>query len=100
MNNDPTICAIATAQGGAIGIIRVSGNEAIEITEKIFSPAGKADRQLHDRAPYSIAFGRITDGKGETVDEVLVSVSVLLILTRAKTPRRFPVMARRIYCRG
>ena len=41
MNNDPTICAIATAQGGAIGIIRVSGNEAIEITEKIFSPAGK-----------------------------------------------------------
>ena len=31
MNNDPTICAIATAQGGAIGIIRVSGNEAIEI---------------------------------------------------------------------
>ena len=74
MNNDPTICAIATAQGGAIGIIRVSGNEAIEITEKIFSPAGKADRQLHDRAPYSIAFGRITDGKGETVDEVLVSV--------------------------
>lgn len=74
MNNDPTICAIATAQGGAIGIIRVSGNEAIEITEKIFSSAGKADRQLHDRAPYSIAFGRITDGKGETVDEVLVSV--------------------------
>ena len=32
MINQDTICAIATAQGGAIGIIRVSGPKAIEIT--------------------------------------------------------------------
>ena len=38
MNQD-TICAIATAQGGAIGSIRVSGPEAISITSRIFQPA-------------------------------------------------------------
>ena len=38
MNQD-TICAIATAQGGAIGCIRVSGPDAIEITSRIFTPA-------------------------------------------------------------
>lgn len=38
MNQD-TICAIATAQGGAIGCIRVSGPEAIDITSRIFTPA-------------------------------------------------------------
>ena len=45
MINQDTICAIATAQGGAIGIIRVSGPKAIEITSRIFTPAtGKTDR--------------------------------------------------------
>ena len=39
MINQDTICAIATAQGGAIGIIRVSGSKAIEITSRIFTPA-------------------------------------------------------------
>ena len=38
MNTEDTICAIATAQGGAIGIIRVSGPEAITITDLIFTP--------------------------------------------------------------
>ena len=38
MINQDTICAIATAQGGAIGIIRVSGPRAIEITSHLFIP--------------------------------------------------------------
>ena len=45
-----TICAIATAQGGAIGVIRVSGPEAISITSRIFTPiSGKhlVERKLH-----------------------------------------------------
>lgn len=42
MNQD-TICAIATAQGGAIGSIRVSGPHAIDITERIFIPV-KAEK--------------------------------------------------------
>lgn len=71
MNQD-TICAIATAQGGAIGSIRVSGPEAISITNYIFTPA-KASKQLTDQKPYTLTFGRIYEGK-EIVDEVLVSL--------------------------
>lgn len=71
MNQD-TICAIATAQGGAIGCIRVSGPEAIEITSCIFTPAA-TNRELGDSRPYTLTFGRIYDGS-EVIDEVLVSL--------------------------
>lgn len=71
MNQD-TICAIATAPGGAIGIIRVSGPEAIAATGRIFTPAsGKA---LAERPAYTVTFGRILNSQGEVVDEVLVSL--------------------------
>ena len=71
MNQD-TICAIATAQGGAIGSIRVSGPEAISITSLIFKPA-KAGKLLSEQKPYTLTFGRIYDGN-EIIDEVLVSL--------------------------
>ena len=71
MNQD-TICAIATAQGGAIGCIRVSGPEAVEITSCIFTPAA-TNRELGDSKPYTLTFGRIYDGS-EVIDEVLVSL--------------------------
>lgn len=71
MNQD-TICAIATAQGGAIGSIRVSGPEAISITSRIFKPA-KAGKLFNDQKPYTLTFGRIYDGE-EIIDEVLVSL--------------------------
>ena len=71
MNQD-TICAIATAQGGAIGTIRVSGPEAITITEHIFISA-KAGILLSEQKPYTLTFGRIYSGD-EIVDEVLVSL--------------------------
>lgn len=71
MNQD-TICAIATAQGGAIGTIRVSGAEAISITSRIFQPA-RTDKQLSEQKPYTLTFGRIYDGE-EIIDEVLVSL--------------------------
>ncbi len=69
--NQETICAIATAQGGAIGTIRVSGPDAISMTERIFTPA--TGRPLSERTPYTLIFGRILD-KEEVVDEVLVSL--------------------------
>ena len=72
--NGDTICAIATGRGGAIGIIRVSGPQAVEITDKIFTPAGRKDKPLACNAPYTITFGSITNAEGETVDEVLVSL--------------------------
>ena len=65
MNQD-TICAIATAQGGAIGSIRVSGPSLI------FKPA-KAGKLLSEQKPYTLTFGRIYDGN-EIIDEVLVSL--------------------------
>lgn len=71
MNQD-TICAIATAQGGAIGSIRISGSDAIAITNQIFVPA-KAGKQLIEQKPYTLIWGRIYD-KEEIVDEVLVSL--------------------------
>lgn len=71
MNQD-TICAIATAQGGAIGCIRVSGPEAIDITSHIFTPAA-AGKKLEDCKPYTLTFGRIYED-AEVVDEVLVSL--------------------------
>ena len=71
MNQD-TICAIATAQGGAIGSIRVSGPEAIPITSRIFTPA-KSGKLLSEQKPYTLTFGRIYNGE-EMIDEVLVSL--------------------------
>ena len=67
-----TICAIATAPGGAIGIIRVSGPRAIALTEKIFRPA--AGDPLARRAGHSLCFGNIVDSAENVVDEVLVSI--------------------------
>lgn len=74
MNNDNTICAIATAAGGALGIIRVSGKDAISITDKIFCPVGKDKRCLQERDAYTLTFGNIVDADGTIVDEVLVSL--------------------------
>lgn len=71
--NNPTICAIATAPGGAIGIIRISGSEALTIADRIFRPVGSND-PLADRKPYTLAFGNIVNAENEVVDEVLVSI--------------------------
>ena len=72
MMQQETICAIATAQGGAIGVIRVSGPEAISITSKIFTPI--SGKSLDERKPYTLTFGKIHSAEGEIIDEVLVSV--------------------------
>ena len=71
-NQEDTICAIATAQGGAIGLIRVSGPQAIAYTSAIFNPI-KSGKKLKDCLPYSLTYGHIIEGN-ETVDEVMVSL--------------------------
>lgn len=68
-----TICAVATGHGGAIGIIRVSGDDALTIADKIFTPANGGIR-LSERKGFSIAYGTVSDGGGAVVDDVLVSV--------------------------
>jgi len=72
MSFDSTICALATAGHGAISVIRVSGLDAIGITEAIFQPA-TVGKSLTEQAPNTIHFGNIQNGE-EIIDEVLVSL--------------------------
>ena len=72
MHNTDTICAISTAQGGAIGVIRVSGPEAIDAASRIFTPMH--GKPLHERPHYTLTFGKIHAADGEVIDEVLVSL--------------------------
>ena len=89
MNSD-TICAIATAPGGALGIIRISGAQALEILSSVFSkdltailcyPAGRNEKA------YSIPEGvaRIGDTcfAGSCLEKVDIPDSVLTIETGA-----------------
>ena len=62
-----TICALATAPGGALGIIRISGPRALEILSHSFS------KDLSAVQPGTLHYGHIREG-GEVVDEVVVSV--------------------------
>lgn len=65
-----TIAAIATAMSSAgIGIVRISGSEAIEIIQKIFR--GKKEKNFAEEKTYTIHYGYIADGE-EIIDEVLV----------------------------
>ena len=71
-NSEECICALATPAGGAIGIIRLSGSEAIRFTDKVFvSVSGK---QLSAAKPNTLHYGEIKDKDGHTIDDVLVSV--------------------------
>lgn len=68
-----TICAIATPAGGALGIIRVSGPEAITAADRIFRP--RVGVPLNQRAASSLTFGNVVVPQtNEAVDEVLVSL--------------------------
>ncbi|MEG1580782.1 MAG: tRNA uridine-5-carboxymethylaminomethyl(34) synthesis GTPase MnmE, partial [Bacteroidaceae bacterium] len=68
MQENDTICAISTATGGAIGIIRLSGNKSIEITAKIFQP--KVGMPLKERKSHTLTFGTIYARNNRIVDEV------------------------------
>jgi tRNA modification GTPase len=62
-----TICALATAPGGALGIIRISGVQSLEILSHVFS------KDLHDAQPNTIHYGQIKNGP-EILDECMVSL--------------------------
>ena len=71
-NSEECICALATPAGGAIGIIRLSGSEAIRLTDKVFVSVG--GKQLSAAKPNTLHYGEIKDKDGHTIDDVLVSV--------------------------
>ena len=62
-----TICALATAPGGALGIIRISGPQTLEILSRVFS------KDLSVAKPNTVHYGHIKDG-AEIIDEVMVSL--------------------------
>jgi tRNA modification GTPase len=68
--NDDTVCALATAPGGAIAVIRVSGKEALSITDRIF----RGKQELCSATPRTVHFGRIVERDNHVIDEVLVTV--------------------------
>ncbi len=69
---DKTITAIATARGQAgIGVIRVSGDEAVQIADRVFKSA--SGKKVKDLSGYSALYGRVYDGE-ECVDEVITLV--------------------------
>ena len=71
MYTTDTIAAIATALGeSAIGIVRLSGDEAIEIASKVFK-----GKNLNNVDSHTINYGHIIDPEtGKVIDEVMVSV--------------------------
>ena len=84
-----TICALATPPGGAIAVVRVSGPDAVTITDSIFS------KSLTDAQGYTLHFGQIIDSEGKDLDEALEDLSLssgLLTPTPAKIVRKSIVM--------
>ena len=62
-----TICALATAPGGALGIIRISGAQSFEILSRVFS------KDISNAQPNTIHYGHIKNGS-EILDECMVSL--------------------------
>jgi tRNA modification GTPase len=71
MNENDTITAISTPYGaGGIGIVRISGEKAFEIAEKIF----KGKKNIRHIKSHTINYGKIIDFKdGTVIDEVLLT---------------------------
>ena len=71
---DDTIAAISTPIGsGGIGIVRISGERAVETADKIFMSAD--GKKLSEKKSHTITYGHAVDpATGETVDEVLASL--------------------------
>ena len=73
MNSNDTICAIATAQGGAIGVIRISGPDAIPAVNAIFS------KDISEAKGYTLHYGSLSPnpspkGKEDIIDDVIVAI--------------------------
>ena len=69
-----TICAVSTAAGlGAIAVLRISGENAIQISDALFHSVRKNFR-LSDAETHTAHFGRIIDEEGAVLDEVLATV--------------------------
>lgn len=67
-----TIAAVSTPNAvGGIAVIRISGDKAIDIASKVFTPAG--GRSVHDMEGYTCAYG-IAHDNGERIDDCILTV--------------------------
>jgi len=73
INLSDTICAPATAPGGAIAIIRISGSDALVMVDAIFQSASKTASPITEALGYTIHYGSVYDSD-TYIDDVLVSV--------------------------
>jgi tRNA modification GTPase len=72
LNRADTICAISSPIGmGAIALIRISGENAIDIVEKVFSPAKKINK--NDLASHTVHYGKFVAGD-ELIDSLLMTI--------------------------
>ena len=68
-----TICAISTPlAAGGISVIRISGEDALGVAEKVFEP--QTCKDVGSMAGYTCAYGRIKDAQGRTVDDGVLTV--------------------------
>ena len=73
LNNEDTIAAIGTNPGkSAIGIVRLSGDRAIKIADRIFKSKNKI--KIKDMKTYTLSYGYIVDEKKDVVDQSIITV--------------------------
>ena len=76
MNYSPlcseTICALATAPGGAIAIVRVSGPESINITQKSYKAL--SGKPIDQAKTHTAHYGEFRSANGQLIDEVIVTI--------------------------
>lgn len=70
METNDTIAAVATAPGGALAIIRLSGPSALPVAARVF----RGSSPLDEAPPFTVHHGWIADPSGERLDEVLATV--------------------------
>lgn len=70
LDTSTTIVAPATASGGAVMVVRLSGRRAIEIADRMY----RGRCRLSDAAGYTLHYGRIVDGRECTIDDVVVAL--------------------------
>ena len=82
MFKEDTICAIATGMGNAgVGIIRISGDNAISIAEKVFIPINEKI-SVNTMKSYTAAYGNIYDGNN------IIDEGILLLMRSPHTYTR------------
>lgn len=70
LDTTTTIVAPATATGGAVVVVRLSGNNALEIADKMF----RGKHPLREAKGYTLHYGTIVDSENKTIDDVVVAL--------------------------